>query len=228
MTKNLFLSAGGVFASLTLLMPFAWAESQPTSRWESVIAAFEAADRETPQPQGAVLFIGSSSIRGWRSVAVDFPEYKVINRGFGGSTIADSVEFADRIVLPYKPATIVFYAGENDLNGGLTPEQVADDFKTFVSVVHRELPETRIAFVSMKPSPSRERILEAMREGNKLIYDFATKTENVDYIDVFHPMLNAEGKARDELFVGDQLHLNAEGYELWKRIVGPYLQSIGR
>lgn len=213
-----------IFCGILLLLPLAHAKSP--ARFESAIAAFEAADQENPPPAGGVLFIGSSSIRGWRSVADDFPEYKVINRGFGGSAIADSIAFADRIVLPYKPSTIVLYAGENDLKGGLTPKEVAEDFKTFVALVHRELPETRIAFVSMKPSPSRANLIEEMREGNKLIHDFTVKTEHVDYIDVFNPMLNTEGKARDELFVGDKLHLNADGYSLWKAIIGPYLNSI--
>lgn len=215
-----------LLCGLPTLATVVQAERPSPSRYEESIAAFEAADKETPPPEDAVLFIGSSSIRGWRSVADDFPEYDVINRGFGGSTINDSVTFADRIVLPYKPTTIVFYAGENDLAAGLTPKEVAEDFEKFVNLVHEELPETRIAFVSMKPSPRRAHLLEEMREGNKLIREFTQETPKVDYIDVFHPMLNSEGKARDEIFVGDKLHLNKDGYRLWKKIIGPYLKSV--
>lgn len=220
------LSVLAMLCGLLSVLPFAQAEKPQPARFEAAIAAFEEADRENPPPQGAILFIGSSSIRGWRSVADDFPEHTVINRGFGGSIIADSTAFADRIVLPYKPSTIILYAGENDLKAGLTPEEVAEDFKTFVTRIHQELPETRIAFISMKPSPSRAALLEAMRKGNALINQYARDTERVDYIDVFHPMLNKEGQARDELFVKDKLHLNADGYTLWRQIVGPYLRSL--
>lgn len=217
-----FLWLGG----LLILPLLAQAESPSPARFESAIAAFEAADRENPPPENAILFIGSSSIRGWRTLATDFPEYDVINRGFGGSVITDSIAFADRIVLPYKPSTILFYAGENDLKAGLTPQEVAGNFKAFVTLIHRSLPETRIAFISMKPSPSRAGLIEEMREGNKLIHEYSAETPKVDYIDVFNPMLNTEGKARQELFVKDDLHLNAAGYQLWKEIISPYLRSI--
>lgn len=217
-----FLWLGGL-----LIFPLlAQAEPPSPARFENAIVAFEAADRENAPPEGAILFIGSSSIRGWRTLADDFPEYKVINRGFGGSVITDSIAFADRIVLPYKPSTILFYAGENDLKAGVTPQEVAKNFEAFVALVHRTLPDTRIAFISMKPSPSRASLIEEMREGNDLIQVFSAETPMVDYIDVFNPMLNTEGKARQELFVQDNLHLNAAGYKLWREIVSPYLRSI--
>ncbi len=215
-----------LLCGLPAVATFAVADPRPPSHWEKAIAAFTEADSKEPPPQNAVLFIGSSSIRGWRTVQRDFPEYDVINRGFGGSTIADSIAYADKIVLPYKPSTIIFYAGENDLNAGLTPQQVAEDFREFVRIVHEELPETRIAFVSMKPSPRRAALIEKQRIGNELIREFASQTKNVDYIDVFHPMLNSEGAARQELFSSDNLHLNEEGYKLWKKIIGPYLKSV--
>src|SRR5690625_2374491 len=215
-----------LFCGLLLLAVDLSAERSSPSRYDEAIAAFEAADAEKSPPENAILFIGSSSIRGWKSVAEDFPEYEVINRGFGGSTIHDSVHFADRIILPYRPATVIFYAGENDLKRGLSPEEVAEDFKKLVAIIHEELPETRIAFVSMKPSPSRADLIDEMRKGNELIRDFARENEQVDYIDVFNPMLDKEGKAREELFVKDRLHLNKNGYRLWRKIIGPYLASI--
>lgn len=207
-------------------MPPLFADGPASSRYDEVIAAFEEADQENFPAEGAILFIGSSSIRGWRTLAEDFPEYRVINRGFGGSWVHDSIHFADRIVLPYKPSTIIFYAGENDLKGGFTAEMVVENFKKFVEIVHDKFPETRIAYVSMKPSPSRAALINEMRKGNESIRDWARETENVDYIDVFNPMLDKEGQAREELFVKDNLHLNATGYRLWRKIIGPYLISI--
>src|SRR5687768_7351671 len=118
------------------------AGSLAAAPFEKEIAAFEASDRTNPPPTGAVLFIGSSSIRLWTTLAKDLPDYPVINRGFGGSQIADSVLYTEKIVLPYKPAVVVMYAGGNDINGGKTPEAVLGDFKKFAQGVHASLPDT--------------------------------------------------------------------------------------
>jgi lysophospholipase L1-like esterase len=146
----------------------------------------------------------------------------VINRGFGGSELRDSTFYADRIVIPYAPRQIVLYAGENDLQSGRTPQQVEADFRAFVERVRRDLPKVRIAYISNKPSPSRARLLEAQRQANALI-KVEAKRLRVDYIDVFTPMLDANGQPRGELFVEDRLHMNRAGYELWQQKVAPYL-----
>ena len=117
----------------------------PSQPWEGDIRAFEAADKKSPPPQGGILFIGSSGIRMWKTLAQDFPEHQVLNRGFGGSQIADSVYYANRIVFPYKPRLIVLRAGGNDIAAGKTPEQCAADFRVFVEKVRAKLPETRIS-----------------------------------------------------------------------------------
>lgn len=194
-------------------------------RWEPAMKAFEQSDKTNAPPQNAVLFIGSSSIRAWRTLAKDFPEHKVINRGFGGSEIADSVRYADRIVLPYKPRTIVFYAGDNDLAKGLTPERLLADFKQFVSTVHKELPKTKIVFIAVKPSPSRWALKEKVIQSNKLIQDFCDSDKRLAFADVYTPMLGADGLPREELFIQDKLHMNGKGYELWTSVVRPHLQN---
>src|SRR5580704_17074592 len=129
------------------------ADQHGTAKWEPEIRAFEASDRTNSPPKHAILFVGSSSIRLWKTLAHDFPGEPVINRGFGGSRIADSTALADRIIFPYEPRTIVFYAGDNDMAEGRTTEQVAADYQVFVQTVRARLPETRIAFISIKPSP---------------------------------------------------------------------------
>jgi lysophospholipase L1-like esterase len=199
------------------------AQSSPTNKWEVEIKKFEESDRQNPPPKGAALFIGSSSIRLWQSLAEDFPETKVINRGFGGSEIADSTFYVDRIVVPYKPGIIILYAGDNDLAGGKTPQQVFEDYKAFVSRVRQHLPETRIAFISIKPSPARASLLQNMKEANKLIKDYASRNKRLKYIDIFTPMLDKAGNSRPELFGPDKLHMNREGYILWKSVVAPFL-----
>ena len=193
----------------------------PENKWEPEIKKFEDSDRQNPPPKGAVLFVGSSSIRLWQSLGKDFPGTKVINRGFGGSEIADSTFFVDRIVIPYRPRMVVLYAGDNDLASGRTPQQVFEDYKAFVERVHRKLPNTRIAFISIKPSPARASLLQSMKDANGLIKAYATHSGRLVYIDVFTPMLGKDGSPRSELFGPDRLHMNSEGYRLWKLVVAP-------
>ena len=194
-----------------------------SSRWEKYIARFEAADKkQMPQPDG-ILFIGSSSIRMWKTLEQDFPGLPVINRGFGGSQIADSNHFARRIVHPYKPRQIVFYAGDNDVAAGKSPEKVLTDFQQFVKTVRAKLPKARVSFIAIKPSLSRWKLSGKMAMDNSLVRNACSKNKRLDYIDIWQPMLGENGKPRPDLFLGDGLHLNAKGYALWTSIVKPYL-----
>lgn len=194
------------------------------------IAAFEEADRKNPPPKGAVLFIGSSSIRLWTTLARDFPEIPVINRGFGGSQIADSVRYASRIVVPYRPRLIVFYAGNNDLNAHKTPAQVLKDFQDFVKVVHAALPETRIAFISINPSVARWKQEAEELEANRLIAAYIReqdgKTAKLSYLDSHAKLLSADGMPRPEMLRADGLHLNDQGYALWTQILKPQILKL--
>lgn len=195
-----------------------------TNRWEQDIRAFEAVDRTNPPPKNAILFVGSSSIRLWKTLAKDFPDKPVINRGFGGSFISDSVHFADRIVLPHRPRQIVMYAGGNDINAKKTPEQVAADFRAFVEKVHAALPETRVAYIAIAPNPARWAQVERIKAANQLIAEFCRSNAKLAFIEVFPRMLGADGQPRPEIFVADRLHMNAKGYELWTGLVRPYLK----
>src|SRR3954470_4355497 len=152
-----------------------WSETKPANpsqKWEKAIAAFEEADKTSPPPQGAILFIGASGIARWKTLKEDFPEYTVINRGFGGSQIEDSTYYADRIVIPYQPKTIVFQAGGNDINAGKSPETVAKDFEAFVAKVRAVLPEVRILFIEQGPSTARWAQHEKQQQFNKLVKQF--------------------------------------------------------
>lgn len=199
------------------------AQQSPANKWEAEIRKFEESDRQNPPARGAVLFVGSSSIRLWQSLAEDFPGVGVINRGFGGSEIADSTFYVERIVTPYRPQMVVLYAGDNDLANGKTPRQVFDDYKAFVSRVRRKLPAAKIAFISIKPSPARASLLRSQKDANGLIKEYASRDKRLIYIDVFNPMLGGDGSPRPELFGPDRLHMNEEGYRLWKSVIAPYL-----
>lgn len=208
-----------------------WSQVQPARKqfnFEKEIKAFENADKTNRPPAGGVLFIGSSSIRLWKSLASDFPEHAVINRGFGGSEIADSVRYFDRIVLPYKPRQIIVYAGGNDVNSGKSPEIVAADFKAFMEKVNATLPESHLAYISIAPNPARWGQIEKTRETNRLISEMLNGKQNRAFIDISSRMLGPDEKPRKELFVADRLHMNERGYAIWREVVGPYLKPKSR
>ena len=165
--------------------PAATAPVSSSLKYEKEIAAFEAADTKSPPPQGAVLFIGDSGIRMWKTLAEDFSDEKVINRGFGGSQIADSTYFADRIVIPYKPRLIIIRAGGNDLTAGRTPDQLLADFKAFVEKVREKLPDTRIAIFSLNPNPARWSQAQTRKKANVLIKTYVDAGKNLDFIEVW-------------------------------------------
>ena len=196
------------------------------SRWEKNIQGYVAGDAVNPPKQNGVLFIGSSSIRLWKTLESDFPNHDVINRGFGGSKIKDSVEFADRIAIPYKPRLIIFYAGSNDIASGDTPERVFSDYRAFVQKIHAALPETQIAFLSIVPAPAREKKAAEIAKANKLIEEFSKSTPNCHYIDAATPLFDADGAPKMDCFAKDRLHLSPAGYVLWRETVAPWLDKL--
>jgi len=208
--------------SVVLGQPAATPEA--TSRWEPEIEAFEAADREAPPRPGGVVFVGSSSIRLW-DLEAGFPGLGAVNRGFGGSHVVHSADYAGRIVIPHAPRVIVFYAGDNDVAAGTTPERVAADFGRFVSEVRSALPEVEIIFIAIKPSPARWKWFAAQQETNRLIRRVCEAMPGLAYVDVVSPMLGPDGAPRVELFRSDGLHLSDEGYRLWNELVGPVLDA---
>lgn len=192
-------------------------------RFDAEIRRFDDADRATPPPKDAVVFTGSSSIRLWTTIREDFPEAHALNRGFGGSEIEDAIRNVDRLVIRYRPSKVVFYSGDNDLNSGKTPAQVAADMKRFVAAVHAALPRTRIAIISIKPSLARWKLVDRMREANRLVQQIAAGDPRLTYVDVFPLMLGPDGKPRPDLFVADGLHMTAAGYAIWKKALAPFL-----
>lgn len=194
------------------------------ARWQAEFDAFAETDRAQMPAPGGVLFVGSSSIRLWPRLAEDFSHLPiVINRGFGGSTMADCSALAHELVVRYRPRTVMVYAGDNDLAEGFTPRQVLENFASFVNTVRAELPHARIGYISVKPSPSRETLLPQVRETNHMIEAYLKRLPDSAYIDVYTPMLGSDGWPRRELFLPDMLHLNDQGYALWRAIVATHL-----
>jgi lysophospholipase L1-like esterase len=185
--------------------------------YESTILAFEKADQAAPPAHGGVVFYGSSSIRMWKTLNEDFPGLNVINRGFGGSTAPDALQYANRIVFPYRPAVIVFYEGDNDLSKGRTPEQFLADCQEFARQVHAELPKTRILYLSVKPSVKRSTLMEKQAAANKMLSSWisSAKDSRLVFVDIVKPMLDDKGTVRADLFLADRLHMNRQGYKIW-------------
>ena len=180
-------------------------------------------DRTNPPPKDAVLFIGSSTIRYWTNLAKDFPETRVINRGFGGSEVVDSTRFADRILFPYVPRAIFFRAGGNDIAGGRTPEQVFADFKEFAETVHARLPETDIYFISWNPTIARWQNRDKEATFNHLVENLCRTSPHLKFIEAGSFVVGADGRPRAELFREDKLHFSAAGYKLLAERVRPFL-----
>ena len=194
------------------------------ARWQESLEAFALADQaQAPQP-GGVLFVGSSSIRLWSGLEAQFAGETIVKRGFGGSRMFDCAEYLERLVLPYKPRLVIVYAGDNDLAEGRTPQQVLASFSAFVEGVRRALPDTRIAYLSIKPSPLRSALMPQVVETNALVADYSRHTPNLDYIDIYSKMLDEQGRPRAELFQPDALHLNAQGYALWRTVIADHLR----
>jgi lysophospholipase L1-like esterase len=201
------------------------AASPDLDRFASEIDAFDAADRANPPAPGGIVFVGSSTIRLWSSLASDFAGLPVINRGFGGSTFPEALHYLQRTVVRYHPGTVVVYEGDNDLAGGRTPQQIADDYRAFVRGVRDSLPNARIVFLAIKPSPSRWKLEPQRQEANRLVRAIVAADPRQAYVDVGTPMLDpSSGHPRPALYRADSLHMTPAGYAIWRATVAPVLK----
>lgn len=196
-------------------------------KWESAIRKFEDADKNSPPKPGGVLFIGSSSVRRW-NLDESFPGKGYVNRGFGGSQIADSTRYVERIVVPHRPRLIVMFVGDNDIAAGRSPKQVVDDFGAFAEKVHTLLPKAKIIYLAVKPSLKRWQLYPKMEDANKQLVKLIAADPQVTFIDVATPMLGDDGKPKAELLHEDRLHLSPAGYRLWTSLLRPFLDAQPR
>ena len=222
--------AGQVLLALILSAPAVLSaggdRSNPDpNRFAGEIKTFVEWDSKNAVPAEPVLFVGSSSIRMWRTHE-SFPELPVVNRGFGGSHVSDILHYLDRVVLPYNPKVLVFYAGDNDVAGGKSPQRVVEDYRRFVRLVHAKLPAVRIVYVAIKPCHNRWSLWPEMDKANGLVRDFCDQDERLFFADLATPLLGDDGTPRRDLFLSDQLHLNPQGYAVWTQTLAPILSRI--
>lgn len=214
------------FFALFLLGKTLLAQTTCPPFWNE-IRQFKKEDSAQAPPKNAILFTGSSSFTRWKDVQQAFPNHIIINRGFGGSQLTDVIRYAYDAILPYAPKQVVIYCGENDLSASdsIQAEDVVVRFKTLFGIIRQNLPQATIHFVSIKPSPSRQRFFTEINKANRQIKAFLQKQKNAGFINVYDAMLAADGLPRKDIFVEDNLHMNAEGYRIWQRIIAPYLRK---
>lgn len=212
------------FLLFTLFIAYNSVAQEYQNKWEDEINTFDDLNGNSPTQDG-ILFTGSSSIRVWEDPTKDFNNSKILNRGFGGSQIIDLIENFDRVILNYHPKKIVIYSGDNDIQEGKTAEIVYGDFCTLYGMITAKLPDTKIYYIAIKPSLSRwDKVLE-MKKANTMINEFLNTRSNGYFIDIFSPMIGLEGKPEEKWFVEDGLHMSKKGYELWTKIMSPYINE---
>jgi len=191
-------------------IPF-WKEVQALKQQDSL--KFPAANQ--------VLLIGSSSFTLWKDVQEYFPQHKILNRAFGGSTLVDLIRFRYDVIYPYQPKQIVIYCGENDFAASdtVTVEIVMERFKTLYNLIRAKYAGVPLLYVSMKPSPSRVHLLAKYKAANQQIETFLKTDKKAAFADVFQPMLKADGTPLGDIFLKDNLHMNAKGYAIWKKVL---------
>ena len=213
---------------LMLLLPgIFWCDTifaQEKNPNEQEIQAFKKLDSIHPPPKNGILFIGSSSLRKWTDLEKTFAAYHAINRGFGGSTLTDAIYYVNDLVDPYQPRQIVIYSGENDIAYKNVPaDTVLNRFKTLFTLIRQKLPLVPIAFISIKPSPSRAKFQQTIIESNKLIKKYLRGQPKTAFINIYNRMLDRKKQMRPELYVEDQLHMNEKGYDIWTKAIKPHL-----
>lgn len=175
-------------------------------------------------PKKAILFIGSSTFTNWKDVQTYFPGHVIINRGFGGSSLPNVINYVPDIVFPYDPKQIVIYCGENDFTGGATPQIVVDRVKQLIELIRTKYPKVPLVYISIKPSPSREKYMPQMVEANEMIAKMVKKMKKVKFVNTYNAMFNPDGTIMTDIFLKDNLHMNAKGYAIWQKIMEPYLK----
>ena len=214
-----------LFSILFFLTVLTTLYAQETAPFYADVQEFKEQDNIHFPPANAILFIGSSSFTKWKDVQAYFPGYTIINRGFGGSSLPDVIRYADDIIFPYNSKQIVIYCGENDLAASdtVTANMVFSRFTTLFDMIRNHMPEVQIDFVSLKPSPSRAHLFKKMEAANTMIKEFLKNKKNAGFIDVYYAMLTADSTPVKDIFLEDNLHMNAKGYAIWKKIFLPYL-----
>ncbi len=207
---------------LALIVFTSSADAQP---FIDEINAYQHEDSINPLRRNPILFVGSSSFRLWKDYQSYFPGYTIMNRGVGGSSLPDIIRYTDQIIIPYQPRQILIYCGENDFASSdtVTAAMVVGRFRELFTKIRKQLPKVPIAYVSIKPSPSRAMHREKSIEANEAIRQYLSVQSKASFINVWDVMLGEDGKPLPDIFLKDSLHMNAQGYTIWQKQITKYL-----
>jgi lysophospholipase L1-like esterase len=192
------------------------------------VLQFQKSDSIVMPPKGQIVFAGSSSFTRWKDVAMYFPGYPIINRGFGGATLVDLIYYVDEAIIQYQPSQVFIYCGENDMADvdTVSPATVLLRFKTLHTILLKKLPRaTKIIFVSLKPSVARWHLETKFIEANKLIEGYIATQKNMQYLDVHTAMLDEKKEVLKDIFIADKLHMNPKGYLIWQKQFASFLTT---
>ena len=191
------------------------------------IEQFRKSDSLVMPPKGQIVFAGSSSFTKWKDVAMYFPGYPIINRGFGGATLVDLIYFVEDAIIKYQPRQVFIYCGENDMADvdTVSPATVLERFKTLHHILLKKLPKTKIVFVSIKQSVARWHLETKYIEANKIIQAYIATQKNIQFLDVHTAMLDEHNEVLKDIFIADKLHMNAKGYQIWQKRFVPLLKK---
>ena len=216
--KTIILQVALATSSLLL-----YSQNSHPARFESQVGSYEEQDKLTPFPEGAVLFVGSSSVHMWKSINDDFPNVEVVNRGFGGSQFSDLLYYLDRLVTCYKPSKIFIYEGDNDINAGKHPREILEDAIEVRQRIARALPGTMVYFISAKPSVARWKLRKKYQQLNSSLTVYAGRTPQTGFVNVWDPALDENGEVMKDIFLEDNLHMNEKGYTIWQKAIEPFI-----
>jgi lysophospholipase L1-like esterase len=224
--RNFPLTGLGVAA--VLLCANVGAQTPLAERFEKKVLEYEAADRASPPPRGAILFAGDSQFYRWTTIQEDLPGYTIINRGIDSFQTTDLIRYADRLITPHAPRLIVLHVGGNDVHNGKSPQQVLADFKTLVSAIHAKLPGVRVLYSSITPGPGRWDEAPQRREANRVVKEYIATQPALGFIDLWDAMLTADGQPREDIWVADRVHPNHAGYLIRVKLTKPLLGEPDR
>jgi lysophospholipase L1-like esterase len=224
MAKYFSLPAQYYLLILPLIFGFGiGAQGQDPLRFEEEVKQIQQKYEEVPPLEGSIVFTGSSSIKMWKEIQSDFPEQPIINTGFGGSQTSDLIHYVDELIIEYQPKKIFIYEGDNDISEGKTTSEIMEDMHTLVGKIKTKLPEAQIFLISAKPSISRWHLKDKYLELNSQFEEYQQSHDNIEYVDVWTPMLDGEGNPKADIFLEDQLHMNPSGYEIWAKVLDKYI-----
>jgi lysophospholipase L1-like esterase len=217
--KNLIFS---ILICLLLMTTYSL-NAQDPNRFSEQVEKLVLAEYNFPPGKKLALFTGSSSIRMWNNIQDNFPDYNVVNNGFGGSHFSDLIYFYNKLIIPHQPDILFIYEGDNDIASQKKPRMITKEAKFLLTKIQRDLPNTQVVLISPKPSIARWELRKDYEALNRKMKRLAKKTDKVEFADVWNAMLDENGNVFQDVFLEDNLHMNKKGYDIWAKVLSGFL-----